>query len=300
MRITVKDEHDMMLLKNYILGVCGISHKLLTRLKGREDGILLNRRRVTVRAVIKAGDLIELALEDEEGSDILPIKTSPMPEVIYEDEDMMVLNKPPFMPTHPSHGHYEDTLANAVAYIFAQRGESRRFRAITRLDRNTSGVVLLAKNAKSAAMLSSMMQKGRITKKYIALCEGSTPSSFTVNKNIKREKESIITRVVCESDEGQSALTLFEKVCESDGISVLSVTPLTGRTHQIRVHLAHVGFPILGDDIYGKPSERISRHALHAKSLTLDFSDGRAITFEAPPACDMEALIHPSEKTSTH
>ena len=291
MECIIDKAHDGFLLRNYIINVCNISHKLLTRLKEKDNGIILNGKRVTVRAVLREGDILILNTDDEEDSNILPIKAAVMPEILYEDEDMMVLNKPPLMPTHPSHGHYEDTLANSVAYIFSSRGETRKFRAITRLDKNTSGAVIIAKNSRSAAILSKMMQNVKIEKTYIAICEGLTPKSFTVNKIIKREKESIITRVVCESNEGQYALTHFEKLYEHNGHSVLSVTPMTGRTHQIRVHLAYAGYPILGDELYGNVSEEITRQALHAKTLKLTFPSGETMTFDAPLFDDMAKFV---------
>lgn len=291
MKEVITSAHDGCILRNYILNKCGISHKLLTRMKAREDGILLNGRRVTVRAVLACGDTLELNFDDEAGSDIEPVKAERMPVILYEDSELMILNKPPYMPTHPSHNHHEDTLANAVAYIFKERGEAIRFRAITRLDKDTSGAVLIAKNARSAAILSEMMANGSIKKTYVAVCEGSAPDKFTVDKPIKREQESIITRIVCEDGEGQTALTHFSKTGEHNGRSILSVTPITGRTHQIRVHLAYSGFPIVGDWLYGKESDEIGRQALHAKTLTLHFPDGREIFADAPLFSDMAALI---------
>jgi len=291
MKETITSEYNGCILKSYVLKKCEISHKLLTHLKAREDGILLNGKRVTVRAILKEGDILELNFEDTEGSGIEAVKTDVMPDILYEDDDLMILNKPPHMPTHPSHNHYTDTLANAVAYIFKERKESIRFRAITRLDRDTSGAVLIAKDPRSAAILSAMMADGKIEKSYVAICEGSAPEKFTVNKPIKREKESIITRVVCNDGEGQAALTHFTKVAEHRGMSLLAVTPITGRTHQIRVHLAYAGHPIVGDELYGTKSDEIDRQALHAHSLTLSFADGRKIHAEAPLFPDMERLL---------
>lgn len=291
MKEIITTEYDGCLLRNYILGKCKISHKLLTRLKAREDGILLNGQRVTVRSTLRENDVLELNFNDIEGSDIPPVKTDVIPDILFENEDLIILNKPPFMPTHPSHNHYSDTLANAVAYIFSERGISIKFRAITRLDRNTSGATLIAKNAKSAAILSSMMEKGMIEKKYLAICTGSLPDSFTVNKPICRERESIITRIVCEEGFGQSAVTYFEKICEHGNKTLLSVTPVTGRTHQIRVHLKHFGHPIIGDELYGEESEEIKRQALHACELTLKFPDGSILSVKAPLFPDMKALF---------
>lgn len=291
MKEIITSEFDGYLLKYYLLGKCRISHNLLTRLKKLENGIMLNGRTVTVREIIHTGDILELDTDDKEGSDIPPVKTSVMPQILYEDDDLMILNKPPHMPTHPSHDHYEDTLANAVAYIFSSRGISIKFRAITRLDKDTSGAVLIAKNARSAAYLSEQMAGGMIQKTYIAICEGISPESFTVDKPIKREAESIITRTVCDEGEGQAALTHFERIGVCCGRSILRVTPMTGRTHQIRVHVAYAGYPIVCDFLYGSETEDIPRQALHAASLTFKRSDGETITVNAPLFSDMERLM---------
>lgn len=291
MKEIITSEYDGYLLKYYLLGKCKISHNLLTRLKKLENGIMLNGRPVRVREILHTGDILELDTDDKEGSDILPIKTSVMPDILYEDDDMMILNKPPHMPTHPSHDHYDDTLANAVAYIFSCRGECIKFRAITRLDKDTSGAVLIAKNARAAAYLSDLMASGKIQKTYTAICEGIPPESFTIDKHIKREAESIITRTVCDEGDGQAALTHFKRIGTHNGRSILKVTPMTGRTHQIRVHVAYAGYPIVGDFLYGSESVDISRQALHASSLTFEKSDGEKITVKAPLFSDMKRLI---------
>lgn len=289
MQLTVREEYDGMLLRTYLSSVIGISRNQLIDLKKREDGILQNGKRVSVRAVIHTGDSIELNTEDEPSTNVIPVDI-PI-DILYEDEDILAINKPPYMPTHPSHDHYSDTLANAVAYHYKVNEISAKFRPITRLDRNTSGVVLIAKTAYAASKLSLQMQKGTLLKEYIAICEGKVPETFTINKPIRRENESVITRTVCDVGEGQEAYTEFERIQGNADASLLRVRPLTGRTHQIRVHLASEGHAILGDDLYGTPSPLIARHALHAISLVFTHPNGKDMHIKAPIPDDMREVI---------
>ena len=289
MDIIIDKAHDGMLLRDYLKNVLGISHSLLSSLKCECDGIMQNGTRVTVRAVLHAGDLLSLKTKDSTSSDIEPVD---MPlDIIYEDGDLLAVSKPPNMPTHPSIKHREDTLANAVMFYLQRTGENTVFRAITRLDRDTSGVVLLAKNAYTAATLTEMMQSGRIRKEYVAITCGITPEHFTVEANIKRTAESIITREVCGNDEGKYAKTEFVRLSCGNDFSLVRAIPYTGRTHQIRVHLASEGYPIAGDSLYGGDCTKISRHALHAERLILDFPNGRVLTLTSPIPEDMSMLI---------
>ena len=286
--IIIDKAHDGMLLRDYIKGVLGISHSLLSSLKSQSDGIMLNGSHVTVRAVLHVGDLLSVKTDDSTSSDIEPVG---MPlDIIYEDDGILAVSKPPSMPTHPSIKHRTDTLANAVMFYLGKTNENAVFRAITRLDKDTSGVVLLAKNAYTAAILTGMMQEGRISKQYVAIVRGTPPEHFTVEKNIKRVAESIITREVCSADEGRYARTEFIRLSYGGELSLVRAIPYTGRTHQIRVHLASEGFPIVGDSLYGDNCSLISRHALHAERLILNFPDGRILTLTSPIPEDMSLL----------
>ena len=288
MDIIIDKAHDGMLLRDYIKGVLGISHSLLSSLKSQSDGIMLNGSHVTVRAVLHVGDLLSVKTDDSTSSDIEPVG---MPlDIIYEDDGILAVSKPPSMPTHPSIKHRTDTLANAVMFYLGKTNENAVFRAITRLDKDTSGVVLLAKNAYTAAILTGMMQEGRISKQYVAIVRGTPPEHFAVEKNIKRVAESIITREVCSADEGRYARTEFIRLSYGGELSLVRAIPYTGRTHQIRVHLASDGFPIVGDSLYGDNCSLISRHALHAERLILNFPDGRILTLTSPIPEDMSLL----------
>ena len=198
------------------------------------------------------------------------------------------------MPTHPSHNHRGDTLADALAYKYQEEGIPFVFRAISRLDRNTSGILLIAKDRISASRLSASMKNGDINKKYIAILDGELDfDEGTIDTYIKREAESIIFRKVCKENEGgDRAITKYKLLAKSNGYSLVLASPITGRTHQLRVHFSHMGAPILGDDMYGNESPLISRHALHA--LSLEFIHPKTntpITVCAPTSEDISRVI---------
>ncbi len=290
--ITVKE-----LLSKY-----NISHSLAARLKRLPDGITVGGEHVTVRRILKEGDILSLATEDlpqDENEFLVPTE---MPlDIIFEDDDLLAVNKPPDMATHPSIGHFEDTLANGLAYYFAAQGKPFVFRAVNRLDRDTSGVVLIAKNRLSAARLSALMQKGRIRKSYIAVLNGKLPDkSGKIDTYIRRKGESIILREVCDdsADGAKRALTVYETLFSSDNASVVRAEPITGRTHQLRVHFSHLGAPIAGDAFYGTAETAptvldagISRQALHAATLKIDFGE-RVLKLEAALPPDMVRLCN--------
>lgn len=278
-----------------------ISHGAITRLKRLERGITVNGKRVTVRKILKKGDILCLATEDlpeDENAHLIPEKMEL--DILYEDENMLAVNKPPYMPAHISLGHRTGTLANGVAYYFSSRGIPFVFRAVNRLDRDTSGVILIAKNRLSAARLSKLMQTGKIRKKYIAVLNGElSPSEGEIRKPIRRKPDSIMLREVCEiSDDGaKNALTAYKVLGVGGGVTLVEAEPITGRTHQLRVHFASEGCPIVGDGFYGSAEnaptwadKAICRQALHAASLHIDFGD-RVLEITAPLCDDMAALV---------
>ena len=295
MQYIIDERHDGVLLRTYLTGHLGLSHRLLARLKARPDGILLKGMPVTVRAVLHQGDVLTLATEDDESTPrghIVPGNT--LPDVLYEDDDILVCNKPALMPTHPSHGHFDDTLANAVArYMLDKTGEIGVFRPINRLDRNTSGIVLIAKHQVAAAKLSQAMQEGRIQKQYLALLEGTLPKrEGTMCASIRRAQESIITREICPPDApgAKEAITHYRVIARYSlpggfARTLVAARPITGRTHQLRLHFAHMGAPIVGDDMYGTsvPLKTPDHHILHAYAPTFPHpKTGRAMTLVAP------------------
>lgn len=299
MILTISELWNEQTVSDFLKGV-GYSHKAISRLKRLEHGILLNGVRVTVRAVLHTGDALSLAVEDqpEEQNPYMEPVDLPL-SILYEDEGILAVNKPPFMPTHPSMGHTGDTLANAVAFYLGKDGNPFIFRATNRLDRDTSGVVLLAKDRFTAACLAGAMEAGKIRKTYLALLCGSlADDSGEINAAIRRKEASIITREVISAAEGdplpegaQPALTRFEVVERYKGYTLVRAFPKTGRTHQLRVHFAYIGHPIVGDTLYGTAHETLTRQALHAETLTFPHPDGRVMTVTAPLPDDLQNLL---------
>lgn len=257
-----------------------LASNLVTKLKSTK-GILVNGECVTVRRVLEEGDVLKVILEDENSQNIIP-NNIPL-DIIYEDEDLLVVNKPCNMPTHPSFKHYEGTLANAVMYYF--RDTNFTFRAVNRLDRDTTGIVVIAKNRYSAGFLNKQIMNRDIKKTYIAICCGNLPKeNDIIDAPIKREKESVIKRVV--SPDGQRAVSEYWVEDFKDGFSLVRLMPYTGRTHQLRVHMSYINAPIYGDFIYGKEidGERVRLHC-----LSMEFkrpSDNKSILLEAPKPKD--------------
>ncbi len=288
MRFTVTEADEGRLLRAFLRDR-GVSAALLSKLKRDPQGILQNGTRVTVRAVLHAGDRIELAVEDT--APPVHILPRPLPlEVLCKTPDYAVLNKSADMPTHPSHGHFEDTLANALVYHFSTPQQPFCPRFINRLDRNTTGVVLVAMHALAASALSKSMAAGEMQKRYLALVHGRVEGPRVIESGIRRRTESIIYREVCPVGEGDLAVTQMELLAASEDISLVRLSPLTGRTHQLRVHMAHIGHPLLGDTLYGK-EDGFPRHALHAASLSFSAPSGERISIFAPLPADMRAVI---------
>lgn len=266
------------ILKNHF----GFSSSLITSLK-EGDGITLCGKKEFVNKKAALGDVLKITLFDKASKNITP-QNIPL-NILYEDEDLLAVNKPPKMPTHPSVYHTKDTVANAVLYYF--RGIPFTFRAPSRLDRDTSGVLIVAKNAWCAERISQAIKNGEFKKEYMAVCVG-TPKDMlgTISAPIKREKQGIIKRII--APDGKSAVTDYEVVRTLETLSLLKLSPKTGRTHQIRLHLSYIGTPIYGDFLYGKEvlGERIR---LHCKSVCFPHPLSKEpITITAPLPCDME------------
>lgn len=286
MKIVIGSE-DACILRSFLKDTLRLSTRAISRLKQKEGGILLNGAPVTVRAQLHAGDELSLALADEQNNDNLVPADLPI-SVLYEDAAIVVCNKESGMPTHPSHGHYEDTLANALVYRYADTPFI--FRAITRLDRETSGVVLVARDAHSAHLLSEQMQTGGMQKVYFALVEGVPPEAGEIALPIRRKPRSVMLREVHE--DGAPALTRYRRLSTCGTHALLAVFPETGRTHQIRLHLSHLGFPIVGDALYGHEGQGFARTMLHAARLAFRHpANGDALAVYAPVPADFAAAL---------
>ena len=267
----------------------GYSRHIITGLKRTEDGIFRNGVRAWTSQAVHAGDVIETHLVETEPSDgILP---RPVPfSVVYEDDDILVVDKPADTPIHPSIGNYENTLANGIAWYFEQKGEPFVYRCINRLDRDTTGLIVLAKHALSAAVLSQAMRSREIHRTYQAFALGETAASGTIDAPIGRDPNSVVGR--CVRPDGVRAVTHYEVLGRSNGLSLLRLRPETGRTHQLRVHMASIGCPLAGDWLYGEEDpDLIPRPALHAYALDLDHPvTGEHLSLTAPIPADMARL----------
>ena len=235
----------------------GYSSRLISELRREQKGIILNGERAKTTAVMKAGDCLKITLPDGESE----IEGVDLPlEVVYEDEDVLVVNKSAFTVCHPTRNHQGDTLANAVAFHLQKQGKKCTFRAINRLDRDTTGLVVIALNRYSAGRLA-----GKIDKTYMALATGEIKKDGTINMPIERVDERKILRQVGEN--GQSAVTHYEVIKSSPEATLLKIKLETGRTHQIRVHFKAIGHALVGDTMYGEADNRIDHQCLHCSEV---------------------------------
>lgn len=291
MRFIIKEGTPCQTVKEYLKSELKLSSKTVSLLKRRENGILLDGVPVTVAARLAPPCCIDLACEDtpEDENPYLIPEDIPL-NVLYEDDSIVVVNKSPDMPTHPSMGHHTGTLANALGYRY--RSRPFVFRSVNRLDRGTSGVTLCALDRIAAAHYTRLLVKGCFRKTYLALVAGEAPLRGTVDFSIRRADSTVIKRETCseDADGAESARTEFERLATNGEMSVLRVVPHTGRTHQIRVHLSSIGHPILGDWLYGSADSMLTRPALHALSLEI-VNGEESQRFCAPVPHDMQKRI---------
>ena len=293
MEIKIPDKYAGRPLRDFLHWELKVSAKLLARLKRDENGIMIGGRKVTVRYILSAGDTLTLTdYPEESGTFIAPVDL-PV-EIVYEDECLLVADKPPNMPTHPSHDHYDDTLANALAFRQRDSAIPYVFRPISRLDRDTSGLVTVAKTKYAASRMSFLMKQGGFEKLYFALLDGVLPQEHgLIDAPLHRTAASIITREVCSPDtpDAEPAQTVYRLLYTDGRYSLVLARPLTGRTHQLRVHFSHLGSPILGDTLYGRPNPIIGRQALHAAGLKFihPISGLPVLLYSMPPDDFMQA-----------
>lgn len=268
----------------------GYSSNIIVHLKKTPESIQKNGVWSYVREPLHPGDHLAVHLEETEVSaNIVPEKMEL--DILYEDADILVVNKPADLPIHPSVNHYEHTLANGIAEYFAAQQIPYTFRCITRLDRDTTGVTLLAKHMLSAAILSREMQARQIHKEYLALCSGIVPEQGCIDAPISRALGSVIERCV-DFQNGEPAQTDYFREQTDGQISLVRIHPKTGRTHQIRVHMKHIGHPLLGDFLYHPKNHSMKRQALHCAALTLTHPiSGKSMTFQAGLPEDMRQIL---------
>lgn len=282
----------------------------LTDLKRAFNGILHNGARAYVTEKLSAGDQLIINIFEDSSSEKIPPVEMPL-DIVYEDEDIMLINKSADMPTHPSMNNYENTMANGLAAYFEKQQEGFVFRSINRLDRNTTGLVLVAKHSVSAAMLSRQVREGSIYKEYVALASGNISSDaeelsviegvtagnekneFSICAPIARLDGSTIERIV-DFEQGERAVTHVKILDTYTAATLVSCQLETGRTHQIRVHMRYIGHPLLGDGLYNPEDKSMERQALHCRRMILKQPvTGEKIDIEIPMPKDMLKIMKP-------
>ena len=258
LKFTVPKQYDGVCAKRFLREYCTLSARMITSLKREKEGILLNGKILRTIDSVFEGQQVIVNLPDEASLYIAPVEG--MLDIVYEDSFLLIVNKPPYVPVHPVKQYQTDTVANFVMAYSQKRGERYVFRAVNRLDRNTSGLVMIAKDRFTVNKL-----KHGVKKTYYAFVHGEVKEGGTVCTPIGLREDSKIVRHVLES--GAPAITHYEVVNSSKEISLLKLWLETGKTHQIRCHMAYLGHPLLGDDLYGGSRELIQRHALHCEKM---------------------------------
>lgn len=266
-----------------------ISRTALTDIKFKGGSILVNEREVNVRYLLQEGDIVKLFFPPEEPSQGVKGEDIPL-DIVYEDDYLLVVNKPAGMNTIPSREHPAGSLANALLGYYDRSGITATSHIVTRLDRNTSGLVLIAKHRHVHHLFSEAQKQGKVKRTYEAFAGGCIKSDCgTINKPIGRKSESIIEREV--RPDGQSACTHYTVLGRYQDFTDVELHLETGRTHQIRVHMAFIGHPLLGDDLYGGGTELIARQALHCKQLKFVHPFYTTeLVFSAPMPSDMNHI----------
>ena len=278
---TVRD-----VLKNYFL----VSSRLLLKLKNN-NCVFLNNKKCSINSTISLGDIISFSLDyDEDNSNI--VATNIPLNIVYEDDCLLIINKQPNIAIHPSMLHYDNSLSHGFKFYFDSIGLKKKIRPVNRLDRNTSGLVIFAKNEYVQEFLIKQMQNNTFSKEYLAILEGTLDNKYgTINAPIARKKDSIIER--CVDENGDTSITHYKVIKEFNNLSLVNFKLETGRTHQIRVHSSYIGHPILGDDLYGNKSSLIYRQALHSYKISFIHPKTREkMCFEIDLPKDMINILH--------
>ena len=284
----VSQEHAGLTVENYLKQVLHYSGRKIQKLT-RQKGIFLNGKSIFLQKPVKVNDTVRiLVLED------VTYGVEPEPgaiEILYEDNYLLVINKPPYQLVHPTGQTTSGTLANHLAYHLAERGIMSTVRAVHRLDRETSGCVIFAKDSRSQSLLEEQLKARTLKRTYLALVQGLVePPSGIINAPIGPHPTQPNRRAI--SAKGEEAITHYQTARTFSSASLLELTLDTGRTHQIRVHLAHLGYPIIGDRMYGTRSPLMSRQALHAVSISFEhLADKKLITVTAPLPADFARVI---------
>jgi 23S rRNA pseudouridine1911/1915/1917 synthase len=286
---TVHTDHQGMVLEHYLRQVLSVSGRSLQRLT-RKKAIRLNGKPAYLQSKLKAGDRIRIYELVDRGFGVVP-EPGPL-SILYEDEAIVILNKPPFQLVHPTGHTTTGTLANYLAYYFQESGTVHTIRPLHRLDRDTSGCVVFAKQADIQHHLEQQLQTGEFKREYLAMVEGTILTTTGMIQAAIGNHPTLPNRRAIVADElGEQAITHYEVLDACSQATLLKLSLETGRTHQIRLHTAHIGHPIIGDRMYGMRSAWIDRQALHAYAVQLMHPHTRRpIRVLAPLPEDMQAL----------
>ena len=263
----------------------------LSEIKRMPKSILVNGVHYYMRQELSTGDHLQVRICETKNSEKIPPTNLPL-DIIYEDEDLLVLNKPAGMPIHPSLNNYTNSMANALAYYFQSQGKPFIFRCCNRLDRDTSGLTIVSKHLVSGSILSDMTKYREVHREYLASARGSvTPSEGTIQAPLGRKEGTIIERTV-DWEHGEDAVTHYKVVKEANGHSLVSLRLETGRTHQIRIHMKYLGYPLIGDYLYNPDMEYMTRQALHSHHMEFTHPiTGEHMSFTAPLPEDMARVM---------
>jgi 23S rRNA pseudouridine1911/1915/1917 synthase len=284
----VKKEHNGILLREF-LKLKELSKRALTDIKFQGGKITVNGEEKTVRTILKELDLVQIYFPIEKPSEDLIAEDIPF-EIVYEDDAVLVINKPFGIPSIPSREHPKGTLANGLLFYYQTIGLQSTIHIVTRLDKDTSGLMLVAKN-RYIHYLFSKTELKNVNRKYLAIVHGQmNETEGVIRAKIARKNDSIIERIV--SEEGQEAITHFKVLEVNRDYSVVELELETGRTHQIRVHMSSIGHPLIGDDLYGGNTDRLKRQALHSYQLSFVHPiDHTEKNFEIALPADLERLL---------
>lgn len=294
LKLKVRLEEEELKLGEYLRYNAEFSSRFIKK-AAKDRRIKVNNKEVTLSYKLKFEDIIEIKVNKEEEQDIIPEKMDL--DIVYEDQDIIALNKPKGMVVHPTKRHLNGTLSNGLLYYFKEKKEKSIVRLVNRLDMDTSGLILVAKNAFSHMALARDMQKDDFVKSYLAIVHGNIKDKEgVIDKPIYRVGEGTIKRII--DERGQRSVTRFEVIKSYKDADLVKLTLETGRTHQIRVHLSSIGHPIFGDALYGKEeNEYIDRQALHAYRLEFPHpKDRRILKLERDLPFDMKNLIFKLEE----
>ncbi len=286
----ISTEYDSFPIDKYLKSQ-GYSSANITAIKKMPNNLVINGQWVHMNRKLSTGEVLTVNISEDNSSEKIPPVKMDL-DIVYEDEDIIVINKPAGLPIHPSLNHYEDSLANGLAYYYESQGKPFIFRCANRLDKNTSGLTVIAKHLVSANILSTMVKNRQFHREYYAIVRDTlAEKTGTIDAPIGRVDDSIITRQV-DFENGERAVTHYEVIKENNGHSLVSIHLETGRTHQIRVHFKYIGHPLIGDHLYNPDFEYMNRQALHSHKIEFTHPiTGSPMSFVADLPTDMQFIL---------